>query len=70
MVQCYGPLGSGDQFSSDGLNRKRSGAPPLSNPIVVELAEKYRDSAQVSIGRCFIEVRAAKENKTRKVERK
>ena len=41
VVQCYGPLGSGDQFSSDGLNRKRSGAPPLSNPIVVELAEKY-----------------------------
>ena len=41
VVQCYGPLGSGDQFSSDGLNRKRSGAPPLSNHIVVELAEKY-----------------------------
>jgi len=41
LVQCYGPLGSGDQFSADGLNRKRSGAAPLSNPIVVELAKKY-----------------------------
>ena len=45
VVQCYGPLGSGDQFSSEGLNRKRTGAPPLSNPIILELAEKYQATA-------------------------
>ena len=38
VMQAYGPLGSGDQFSADGLNRKRSGPPPLEHPAVVAAA--------------------------------
>lgn len=38
LVQAYGPLGSGDQFSSEGLRRKRSGPPPMSHPAVVAAA--------------------------------
>jgi len=43
-VQCYGPLGSNDQFSNEngGLGRKRTGPSPLENEVILELANKYR----------------------------
>ena len=39
VVQAYGPLGSGDQFSSDGMGRERSGAEPVDHPAVINAAK-------------------------------
>ena len=39
VVQAYGPLGSGDQFSVNGLNRKRSGPAPIAHTAVVDAAK-------------------------------
>lgn len=33
-ITAYGPLGSGDQWSADGLNRQPSGAPPMGSQAV------------------------------------
>ena len=37
-VSAYSPLGSPDQFSAEGLNRKSSGAGPMSHPSTLRVA--------------------------------